>query len=719
MLIIAMLVLLSFSSVDIKAQTILLPDTARVCNADSVQLDAGPGFISYYWLETTDTTQTIWVQETGWYHVTCDIDEVQDPVTDSTWVFFLNAEIVQGDTVITNIYPVTLCVSPDTLKYIWTSSDPDYVIENNTAACIEVSPNIDPTTFYVSTTDSLDILTCFGSVVVMPLITRLPDSSIVCHTNSVYLDAGPGFSSYFWLETAETTQAIWAQNTGWYHVSCDAPELQNAIVDSSWVFFQNAEIVQGDSVITNIYPTTLCVSPDTLQYVWTSSDPDYSIEFNTSACIEVSPDLDPTIFYVSTTDSLGILTCIDSVTVMRLIPRLPDTTLACHADSAWLDAGPGFLNYFWWETGGHTQTIWAQDTGWYHVTCDTLEFQGVVDSTWVYFQNAGIVQNDTLTCYSYSLELCVEPDTLKYVWTSSDPNYVIENNTAACIDVVPEMDTTTFYVSITDSLNVMTCIDSITVWLYPRIRFEEVTQINTGCPGTCKGQLEVIVSGGKPPYSYLWYTSPYQYDSIAFGLCETDYTFEVKDQYICIRDTLLQVEVFDTPSVEISTEPDTAGVYIENPVVTFTFENLSIDSIQIIDWNWNFGDSTYSVEEMPTKVFEDVRNYEVWFKYTTSDECIDSVMINIDVKPVELIIPNIITPNGDGINDIFVVKELEYYMSNKMAIFNRYGKRVFSQTNYQSDWDGDNLRDGAYFYVLKAEGYFGTDEYRGSLTIMR
>jgi gliding motility-associated-like protein len=399
---------------------------------------------------------------------------------------------------------------------------------------------------------------------------------------------------------------------------------------------------------------------------------------------------------------------------------LPDTTLVCNNDSALLDAGPGFINYFWWETGEQTQTIWVTLPGLYHVSCDTAELQApIIDSTFVIFQHAGIVQNDTLTCYKYSLELCAEPDTLKYFWTSSDPDYNIANNTAACIEVMPELDTTTFYVSITDSLNTITCIDSVTVWLYPRMRFEEVTQINTGCPGTCKGQLEVIVSGGKPPYSYLWFTSPEQYDSIAFGLCEQDYTFRVFDEFICIRDTVIPVEVYDMPEVEIISDPDTSGIYIKNPLVTFSFDNLSIDSIQIIDWNWNFGDSTYSVDEAPVKVFEDVRNYEVWLKYTTNDECIDSVMLNIEVKPVKLNIPNIITPNGDGFNDLFVIEELEYYMSNKLAIFNRYGKRVFSQTDYQSDWDGENLRDGAYFYVLKADGYFGTDTYKGSLTILR
>ncbi len=399
---------------------------------------------------------------------------------------------------------------------------------------------------------------------------------------------------------------------------------------------------------------------------------------------------------------------------------LPDTTRACHADSTLLDAGPGFLNYFWWETAQQTQTIWVYDTGWYHVSCDTADLQPpVIDSTWVFFQNANIVQDDTLTCYTYPVWFCVEPDTLMYKWSCSDPDYEIQYDTAACIMVTPELDTTTFYVSTTDSLGIMTCIDSVTIRLYPRMIFEEVNQINTGCPGTCKGQLEVIVSGGKPPYSYLWFTSPEQYDSIAFGLCEQKYLFRVFDEYICIRDTMLPVKVYDMPEVKIHTDPDTSEIYIKNPVVNFSFENLSADSIPIIDWNWNFGDSTYSIEANPEKVFENVRNYEVWLKYTTYDECIDSVMVNIDVKEVDLTIPNLITPNGDGINDVFEIENLEYYLSNQLIIFNRYGKKVYSQTNYQGDWNGERLHDGAYFYVLKAKGYFDDDVFRGSITILR
>lgn len=400
-------------------------------------------------------------------------------------------------------------------------------------------------------------------------------------------------------------------------------------------------------------------------------------------------------------------------------PQLPDTTLACFADSTLLDAGEGFQSYVW-NNNAQTQTIWAAESGWYYVWCTLESMEVVKDSTWVLFQNAQIDMVDTiLTCYTYPVFLCVDPDTLMYVWTSSDEGLFIENNTEPCVDLTPRLDTTTIYVSVTDSLGILTCVDSVQIWLYPRMNFRDVNQINTGCPGTCKGQLQVSVTGGLPPYNFIWpTTTPVQYDSIVFGLCESDYLVEVTDQYLCVRDTMLPVEVYDMPEVAIVRDPEDQ-IYIQNPVVDFSFDNKSIDSIQVIDWNWDFGDSTFTKEEMPKKVFDQVRAFDVWLKYTTDDECIDSVTMQVDVTTVDLDIPNVITPNGDDYNQYFKIIDLERYITNELKIFNRYGKRIYTKKDYQGEWDGENIREGVYFYVLKAEGYFGTDVFEGSITIMR
>ncbi len=62
------------------------------------------------------------------------------------------------------------------------------------------------------------------------------------------------------------------------------------------------------------------------------------------------------------------------------------------------------------------------------------------------------------------------------------------------------------------------------------------------------------------------------------------------------------------------------------------------------------------------------------------------------------IVPNVITPNGDGKNDEFFITGLE--KGTKLTIFNRWGDVVFTTNNYNNDWGGKNLTEGVYFYVL-------------------
>ncbi|WP_158544408.1 gliding motility-associated C-terminal domain-containing protein [Pedobacter miscanthi] len=68
------------------------------------------------------------------------------------------------------------------------------------------------------------------------------------------------------------------------------------------------------------------------------------------------------------------------------------------------------------------------------------------------------------------------------------------------------------------------------------------------------------------------------------------------------------------------------------------------------------------------------------------------------------IVNNIITPNADGKNDFFLIKGLEKYPNNKLTIFDRGGRLIFSTSNYQNNWDGyfngKPLSEDTYYYML-------------------
>lgn len=77
--------------------------------------------------------------------------------------------------------------------------------------------------------------------------------------------------------------------------------------------------------------------------------------------------------------------------------------------------------------------------------------------------------------------------------------------------------------------------------------------------------------------------------------------------------------------------------------------------------------------------------------------------------------PNIITPNGDPLNQYFVIEQLPKDRI-KLIIYNRWGQNVFGSDDYKSDWDGVGLSPGVYYYQLRGE-CFG--EKKGTITISR
>lgn len=94
----------------------------------------------------------------------------------------------------------------------------------------------------------------------------------------------------------------------------------------------------------------------------------------------------------------------------------------------------------------------------------------------------------------------------------------------------------------------------------------------------------------------------------------------------------------------------------------------------------------------------------------------DQLILN--VNNCSLNIPNVITPNNDGVNDYFTIEGLEHYSNVTLIIIDRSGKQVYQSSNYQNNWNGDNIPEGTYYYVLrlKEKEYI---EKGGIITIIR
>ena len=81
--------------------------------------------------------------------------------------------------------------------------------------------------------------------------------------------------------------------------------------------------------------------------------------------------------------------------------------------------------------------------------------------------------------------------------------------------------------------------------------------------------------------------------------------------------------------------------------------------------------------------------------------------------------PNFVSPNNDGINDIFKIENLESYPDNEIVIFDQRGRIVFTASPYNNDWDASNIEQGTYFYKLLIKEGLNKKIFKGSITIKR
>jgi len=87
----------------------------------------------------------------------------------------------------------------------------------------------------------------------------------------------------------------------------------------------------------------------------------------------------------------------------------------------------------------------------------------------------------------------------------------------------------------------------------------------------------------------------------------------------------------------------------------------------------------------------------------------DTATVSVFIECTDIVIFTAVSPNGDGINDVFFIAGIEDFPESELVIFNRWGNQVFESENYQNDWAGTwdgnkDLPDGTYFYFLKLNG---------------
>ncbi len=362
--------------------------------------------------------------------------------------------------------------------------------------------------------------------------------------------------------------------------------------------------------------------------------------------------------------------------------------------------------------------------------------------------------NATLpVCSESAVTLSVPNDYQRtYLWNTGE--------TTNSITVRP-YQTTQYSVKVMDLSGNTICESApFTVEVKPRFSID-FNQIQLTCSNNMEenGQTAQVLaqaSGSVEPYSYEWNISPLHIapnnSALAIGLkAYTPYGIKVTDGRGCVQWDSVYPKGYINPVIAIKADPSDT-IYRQNPHVTYSFENKSIlgsvpsDSIvEISNFYWILESSLNltSTQEKPSFTYINEGDYAVQLKVFNAQGCDTTYTKNIIVMPVKLKIPNVFTPNGDGINDTFIISLDEgsdvpgnegsrggdheydnykplntYYQSSNLVIFNRWGRIVYQSNNYQNDWDGGNLPDATYFYVLKCHGQKADATYRGSVAIV-
>ena len=246
--------------------------------------------------------------------------------------------------------------------------------------------------------------------------------------------------------------------------------------------------------------------------------------------------------------------------------------------------------------------------------------------------------------------------------------------------------------------------------------FETLT-LNATTPGTGSGQWTALNSGTvlNPSLSNTQVTNleegvnffVWTLSTTACGDYSTD-TVSIFTESINAMDDDFAAFVNDTmPPVDLI-----ANDQIGNPD-EYTFHVVSVPSQgELID----LGDGVISYMPFPGAFGTDQFTYMI-----CSNECEEicdmatAIITLVGNNDEDYFVPNTITPNGDGINDAFVVPATIQHKGSEVAIFNRLGDEVYFIEDYQNDWQGTYknkpLPVGTYFYCIRL-----TDE---SKTVLR
>jgi gliding motility-associated-like protein len=545
-----------------------------------------------------------------------------------------------------------------------------------------------------------------GDTVVVTILAQLqvnlPVDATICSTDPLpVLDAGVPNGTYVWFlngtQLGLNTQTITTVGAGIYTVEvtslsgCTGTDTYELTVVQAPVVSLGADttICASDVLILDAgnsgatYQWSLNGTPisgATNQTYQPTQTGNYSVLVNTGGQCQAGGDIDVTV-------------------VQQLTVNVADAAICSDQAFPTLDAGVSGVNYTWTLNGnvvGTSQTYQPTQAGQYTITINI----GACNATDVTDVNVVAVPVVTLTgatvCPGASFPTLDAGNAgSSFSWSTGENTQTITPSAAG-----------TYTVTVTNSGSGINCSSSASATLTNSAPVVVTLGNNFAI---CQNDPDAVIDAGNAGSSFSWTLNG---NTISGQTGQTlninqagTYAVTVTDGNGCTGTASVELTVNPLPVVAVGDDQEICPGE-DLPTLDATGQNVAT-----YDWTSN----GYVVGNGPTYEVTAYGTYEI--TVTDNNGCRNSDDILIAEAPCEITIPNVITPdNGDGLNDVFFIKNLDTNPNSQLVIYNRWGNEVYSTSNYLNNWDGDDLPDGTYFYVLVLQT--GKD-YKGTLKLIR
>lgn len=616
---------------------------------------------------------------------------------------------------------VTLTAPPGATSYEWQH-------DASTTQSVNVTPSTTQT-YYCEVTGLCDYKQTLDVVVTVnqnPTVTITNGATAeVCSGNSINLNA-TGASTYLWsnAQTGSTINVSPSTNTSYYVTGTDSNGCTDqdtiaVVVNALPTLSANPTATDSDCGSANGALTGAVGSgAPTIAYSW---DNGTSVIGN-SANLNNIPAGN---YFLTLTDGNGCISNFGPFNVSNPgAPPAPTLVVSdntpCLGSDVLLTASNtvGGVTFNWTGPNGYTATgspvaltgVGVADQGTYCVSSTISGCTGPSTCELIVVQSDPLVDvqaaaNDSTICDGNSFDLSASGAT-SYVWTG--PNGFSSNGTSITINNASGPEEGYYVIEGTD-VNGCTASDSI----YMSILALPVVNVAADNSNAiyCSGAVATLTASGAQTYDW---TGPGGYSATNTSVTILDLNGADEGYYLVSGTDVNGCSSSDSIYLNVVTNVPADS---PNDTTLCPGETIILYGSGGQDYVWS-GPGGYSSEEQDPLVttsatFEDMG----WYYLTVVDTngCLgyDSTYVDVSNNENCIFIPNLITPDKDGMNETWVIQGIESYKDAEVEIYNRWGNMVYSASPYLNDWDGTvnqgtvidgkdgKVPVGTYFYIIR------------------